>query len=76
MGRVFVVTISLAVDTATSRTSVAIVERDALLWHGYRDGATSHGDAVPSLVAQALKVQPVVEQVVVGMGPVHLPAYV
>ena len=62
-------TISLAVDTATSRTSVAIVDRGALLWHGYRDGATSHGDAIPSLVAQALKMQPVVEQVVVGMGP-------
>jgi tRNA threonylcarbamoyl adenosine modification protein YeaZ len=62
-------TTSLAVDTATSRTLVAIVDRGALLWHGYRDGATSHGDAVPALVAQALKVQSDVEQVVVGMGP-------
>ena len=62
-------TISLAIDTATSRTSVAIVDQGAILWHGYRDGATSHGDAVPALVAQALIVQPTVEQVVVGMGP-------
>lgn len=62
-------TISLAIDTATSRTSVAIIDQGALLWHGYRDGATSHGDAVPALVTQALKVQPIVEQVVVGMGP-------
>lgn len=62
-------TISLAIDTSTSRTSVAIIELGALLWHGYRDGATSHGDAVPALVAQALQVQPQIEQVVVGMGP-------
>lgn len=62
-------TISLAIDTSTSRTSVAIMELGALLWHGYRDGATSHGDAVPALVAQALQVQPQIEQVVVGMGP-------
>ncbi|MEK6649312.1 MAG: tRNA (adenosine(37)-N6)-threonylcarbamoyltransferase complex dimerization subunit type 1 TsaB [Actinomycetota bacterium] len=62
-------TISLAIDTSTSRTSVAIIELGALLWHGYRDGATSHGDAVPALVAQALQVQPLIEQVVVGMGP-------
>jgi tRNA threonylcarbamoyl adenosine modification protein YeaZ len=62
-------TISLAIDTATSRTSVAIVDQGALLWHGYRDGATSHGVAVPALVAQALTVQRVVDQVVVGMGP-------
>jgi len=62
-------TISLAIDTSTSRTSVAIVDQGALLWHGYRDGATSHGDAVPALVAEALTVQPVVDQVVVGMGP-------
>lgn len=62
-------TVSLVIDTATSRTSVAIIDQGALLWHGYRDGATSHGDAVPALVAQALKVQPAVEQIVVGMGP-------
>jgi tRNA threonylcarbamoyl adenosine modification protein YeaZ len=62
-------TISLAIDTATSRTSVAIVDQGAILWHGYRDGATSHGDAVPALVAQALIGQPTVGQVVVGMGP-------
>ena len=61
--------ISLAIDTSTSRTSVAIIEQGALLWHGYRDGATSHGDAVPALVAQALQVQSEIEQVVVGMGP-------
>ncbi|MFA5918711.1 MAG: tRNA (adenosine(37)-N6)-threonylcarbamoyltransferase complex dimerization subunit type 1 TsaB [Candidatus Nanopelagicaceae bacterium] len=62
-------TISLAIDTSTSRTSVAIIEDGALLWHGYRDGATSHGDALPALVLEGLIAQPIIEQVVVGMGP-------
>lgn len=62
-------TISLAIDTSTSRTSVAIIDEGALLWHGFRDGATSHGDALPALVLEGLTTQPVVKQVVVGMGP-------
>lgn len=62
-------TISLAIDTSTSRTSVAVIEDGALLWHGYRDGATSHGHALPALVAEGLVVAPCIEQVVVAMGP-------
>jgi len=62
-------TISLAIDTSTSRTSVALVDEGALLWHGFRDGATAHGHALPSLLAEALAVQSRVDQVVVGMGP-------
>ncbi len=62
-------TISLAIDTSTSRTSVALVDEGAVLWHGFRDGATSHGHALPALVAEALAVQSVIDQVVVGMGP-------
>jgi tRNA threonylcarbamoyl adenosine modification protein YeaZ len=69
LGEFFLVTISLAIDTSTSRTSVAVVDDGALFWHGYRDGATSHGHALPSLVATALKSAPHIEQVVVGMGP-------
>jgi tRNA threonylcarbamoyl adenosine modification protein YeaZ len=61
--------IALAIDTSTSRTSVAIVDEGAILWHGYRDGATSHGDALPALVAEGLKVSPEISRVVVGMGP-------
>ncbi len=69
MEEFFFVSIALAIDTSTSRTSVAIVDEGALLWHGFRDGATSHGSAVPSLVSEALKNAQVIEQVVVGMGP-------
>lgn len=62
-------TITLAIDTSTSRTSVAVVDQGALLWHGYRDGATSHGHALPAMVEQALVIAPRIERVVVGMGP-------
>lgn len=61
--------VSLAIDTSTSRTSVAIVDQGALLWHGYRDGAMAHGHSLPSLVSTALQSAPRIDQVVVGMGP-------
>lgn len=61
-------TISLAIDTSTSRTCVGIVENGELLWSGLRDGATAHGPALPSLVAEAIKDR-VIDEVVVGMGP-------
>ena len=68
MDRVFFVTISLAIDTSTSRTCVAIIEDGTVLWQGHRDGATSHGPALPALVQVAIKAR-VIDQVVVGMGP-------
>lgn len=62
-------TISLAIDTSTSRTSVAVVDQGALLWHGYLDGAMAHGHSLPSLVSTALQSTSQIDQVVVGMGP-------
>ena len=38
-------TITLAIDTSTSRTSVAVVDDGVILWSGLRDGATEHGPA-------------------------------
>jgi tRNA threonylcarbamoyl adenosine modification protein YeaZ len=58
----------LAIDTSTSRTSVAIIENGTVLYSGYRDGATAHGPSLPALVQEALAVSDV-DQVVVGMGP-------
>jgi len=69
MGRLFIMTIALAIDTSTSRTSVAIIDDGAILWHGFRDGATSHGDALPALVAEGLRCGADIDVVVVGMGP-------
>jgi tRNA threonylcarbamoyl adenosine modification protein YeaZ len=58
----------LAIDTSTSRTSVAIIDGDTVLYSGHRDGATAHGPSLPSLVQEALAVSNV-DEVVVGMGP-------
>ena len=61
-------TITLAIDTSTSRTSVAIIEEGSILWSGHRDGATEHGPALPSLVQEGIKGF-AINEVVVGMGP-------
>ena len=58
----------LAIDTSTSRTCVAIIDGEDVLYNGYRDGATAHGPSLPQLVQEALAVSPV-DEVVVGMGP-------
>ena len=58
----------LAIDTSTSRTSVAIIEDGSVLYSGFKDGATAHGPSLPALVQEALAVSDV-DEVVVGMGP-------
>jgi len=58
----------LAIDTSTSRTSVAIIEADTVLFSGFLNGATAHGPSLPALVQEALAVSEV-DEVVVGMGP-------
>jgi tRNA threonylcarbamoyl adenosine modification protein YeaZ len=58
----------LAIDTSTSRTSVAIINGEAVLFSGFRDGATAHGPSLPALVQEALTVSDI-DEVVVGMGP-------
>jgi tRNA threonylcarbamoyl adenosine modification protein YeaZ len=62
-------TVTLAIDTSSSRTVVGLVDGDRVLFEGYAEGATDHGRAVSDLVAQALTSNPSPERVVVGMGP-------
>jgi tRNA threonylcarbamoyl adenosine modification protein YeaZ len=62
-------TISLAIDTATSRTIVGILDGDTTLFEGFHEGATAHGFAITELVVKALAICPKPDQVVVGMGP-------
>jgi tRNA threonylcarbamoyl adenosine modification protein YeaZ len=62
-------TISLAIDTATNRTIVAVIEDGKVLFEGFHEGATEHGFAITELVSKALEVSPKPDQVVVGMGP-------
>jgi tRNA threonylcarbamoyl adenosine modification protein YeaZ/ribosomal-protein-alanine acetyltransferase len=61
--------IYLLIDTSTSRTSVAIVSGDKTLFESHHDGALSHGEVLPELVAKGLKVESKIDQVIVGMGP-------
>jgi len=58
----------LAIDTSTSRTSVAVIEQGTVLFSGFRDGATAHGPSLPVLVQEALASHDV-DEVIVGMGP-------
>jgi len=62
-------TISLAIDTSTSRTIVGILDGDKVLYEGFHEGATEHGFAITELVTKALAVCAKPDQVVVGMGP-------
>jgi len=62
-------TISFAIDTATNRTIIAIIEDGNVLFEGSHEGATEHGFAITELVVKALEVCPKPDQVVVGMGP-------
>jgi tRNA threonylcarbamoyl adenosine modification protein YeaZ len=62
-------TISLAIDTSTSKTIVGVIEDGIVLFEKSHEGATDHGRALSELVADALKVAKPPHQVVVGMGP-------
>ena len=62
-------TISLAIDTATSRTIVGVVDNVIVVFEEFHEGAIDHGTAISQLVAQALKSTKFVDQVVIGMGP-------
>jgi tRNA threonylcarbamoyl adenosine modification protein YeaZ len=62
-------TVTLAIDTSTSHTTVGIISGDEVLFQQSHEGATDHGRALSELVAKALKSAPLPEQVVVGMGP-------
>lgn len=59
----------LLLDTSTSRTSVVVVKNNEVVFSEYHDGALSHGETLPKLVAAALKVSPQIDEVIVGMGP-------
>lgn len=58
----------LAIDTAASRTSVVVIENGEVIFNETRDGAISHGPALPELVQAAIKSREITE-VLVGMGP-------
>jgi tRNA A37 threonylcarbamoyladenosine modification protein TsaB len=57
-------TISLAIDTATSRTIVGVIEDGKVLFESFHEGATEHGFAITQLVTNALEICPKPDQVV------------
>jgi len=59
----------LAIDTSTSQTSVALVENGKVLFNKSHLDPLAHGEVLPKLVAQALKVNSKIDLVAVGMGP-------
>jgi len=62
-------TVSLAIDTSTSRTIVGVIEDGKVLFEAFHEGATEHGFAITELVMKALEICSKPDQVVVGMGP-------
>lgn len=62
-------TISLTIDTSTSRTIVALIDGDKEIFNSFHEGATDHGRAVSELVSQALATGSNPDCVIVGMGP-------
>lgn len=59
--------ITLAIDTATSRTQFALLDGDEILWQEFEDGATTHGDVLAKFGNRASKFN--IDKVIVGMGP-------
>ena len=58
----------LAIDTSASRTSVVVIQDGEIVFSQSRDGAMTHGPALPELVQLAIKDRQITE-VLVGMGP-------
>lgn len=63
--------ISLVIDTSTPRTIAALVAEEKIIWSGFHDGATSHGEALGRLIEDAKNEATFtsIDQVVIGMGP-------
>ena len=59
----------LAIDTSTSQTCVALVENGKVLFNKSHLDPLAHGEILPKLVAQALKLNSKIDLVAVGMGP-------
>ena len=59
----------LAIDTSTSRTSVALIAGDQVLFNEFHEDPLAHGEVLPVLVAKAMAQNIGIDLVAVGMGP-------
>ena len=55
----------LAIDTATTRTTVALIRDGELLMALHHDDPIAHGEVLPRLVAQLLEIENVIDEVVI-----------
>ncbi len=62
-------TIILAIDTSTDRTSVGIIENGELIIELHHDDPIGHGAVLPGLVKDALARENKIDHVAIGMGP-------
>ena len=59
----------LAIDTSTDRSTVGIVRDGVVLCEFHHDDPLAHGEALPKLVEQALRITNRIDLVAIGMGP-------
>ncbi len=59
----------LAIDTSTSKTSVALICDGTVIFNQSHTDPLAHGEVLPKLVAQALVLNNKIDLVAVGMGP-------
>jgi tRNA threonylcarbamoyl adenosine modification protein YeaZ/ribosomal-protein-alanine acetyltransferase len=59
----------LAIDTSTSRTSVALIAGGKILFNEFHEDPLAHGEVLPVLVAKAMSQNVGIDLVAVGMGP-------
>lgn len=59
----------IAIDTSTSRTSVALIAGDKVLFNEFHQDPLAHGEVLPVLVEKALKLNVGIDLIAVGMGP-------
>ncbi len=59
----------LAIDTSTSKTSVALICDGKVVFNQSHCDPIAHGEALPKLVSQAIAVTNKIDLVAVGMGP-------
>ena len=59
----------LAIDTSTSKTSVALICDGKVIFNQSHTDPLAHGEVLPKLVAQALALNNKIDLVAVGMGP-------
>jgi tRNA threonylcarbamoyl adenosine modification protein YeaZ/ribosomal-protein-alanine acetyltransferase len=59
----------LAIDTSTSRTSVALIAGGKVLFNEFHEDPLAHGEILPVLVAKAIAQNVGIDLVAVGMGP-------